>query len=45
VRSTLIPLLSDSKRLSEMSKAAQQSGVLDGTERFIALIDEVVSRR
>lgn len=45
VRSTLIPLLSDSKRLSEMSNAAQQSGVLDGTERFIALIDEVVSRR
>ena len=45
VRSTLIPMLSDSKRLAEMSEYAKQAGVLDGTERFIALIDEVLSRR
>lgn len=45
VRSTLIPMLSDSKRLAEMSESAKQAGVLDGTERFIALIDEVLSRR
>jgi UDP-N-acetylglucosamine--N-acetylmuramyl-(pentapeptide) pyrophosphoryl-undecaprenol N-acetylglucosamine transferase len=45
VRSTLIPMLSDSKRLQAMSAAAKQAGVLDGTERFMALIDEVLSRR
>lgn len=45
VRSTLIPMLSDSKKLADMSEAAKQAGVLDGTERFIALIDEVLSRR
>jgi len=45
VRSVLIPLISDSKRLSQMSEAAKQAGVLDGTDRFIALIEEVVSRR
>jgi UDP-N-acetylglucosamine--N-acetylmuramyl-(pentapeptide) pyrophosphoryl-undecaprenol N-acetylglucosamine transferase len=45
VRSTLIPMLSDSKRLGEMSDSAKQAGVLDGTERFVALIDEVLSRR
>jgi UDP-N-acetylglucosamine--N-acetylmuramyl-(pentapeptide) pyrophosphoryl-undecaprenol N-acetylglucosamine transferase len=45
VRSSLIPLLSDSKKLQEMSENAKQAGVLDGTERFIALIDEVLSRR
>lgn len=45
VRSTLIPILSDSKKLTEMSESAKQAGVLDGTERFIGLIDEVLSRR
>jgi UDP-N-acetylglucosamine--N-acetylmuramyl-(pentapeptide) pyrophosphoryl-undecaprenol N-acetylglucosamine transferase len=45
VRSVLIPLISDSKRLAQMSEAAKQAGVLDGTERFISLIQEVVSRR
>lgn len=45
VRSVLIPMLSESKKLSQMSAQARQSGVLDGTERFIALIDEVLSRR
>jgi UDP-N-acetylglucosamine--N-acetylmuramyl-(pentapeptide) pyrophosphoryl-undecaprenol N-acetylglucosamine transferase len=45
VRSTLIPLISDSKRLAKMSEAAKQSGVLDGTERFLSMIEEVVSRR
>jgi UDP-N-acetylglucosamine--N-acetylmuramyl-(pentapeptide) pyrophosphoryl-undecaprenol N-acetylglucosamine transferase len=45
VRSSLIPVISDSKRLAHMSEAAKQAGVLDGTERFIALIEEVVSRR
>lgn len=45
VRSTLVPMLSDNKKLTEMSEAARKSGVLDGTERFVALIDEVISRR
>lgn len=45
VRSTLIPMLSDTKRLAAMSESAKQAGVLDGTERFVALIDEVLSRR
>jgi UDP-N-acetylglucosamine--N-acetylmuramyl-(pentapeptide) pyrophosphoryl-undecaprenol N-acetylglucosamine transferase len=45
VRSSLIPLLSDSKKLSAMSKAASEVGVLDGTARFISLIDEVLSRK
>ena len=45
VRSTLIPMLSDSKALAQMSELAKQAGVLDGTERFITLIDEVLARR
>lgn len=45
VRSTLIPLLSDSKKIVQMSEATKGSGVLDGSERFISLIDEVLSRR
>ena len=45
VRSSLIPVISDSKRLAQMSDAARQAGVLDGTERFVALIEEVLSRR
>ena len=45
VRSVLIPMLSDNKKLSAMSLAAKEAGVLDGTERFIKLIDEVLSRR
>ena len=45
VRSSLIPVVSDSKKLAEMSIAARQVGVTDGTERFIALIEEVLSRR
>jgi hypothetical protein len=38
-------MLSDSKVLASMSESARQAGVLDGTERFIALIDEVLARR
>jgi UDP-N-acetylglucosamine--N-acetylmuramyl-(pentapeptide) pyrophosphoryl-undecaprenol N-acetylglucosamine transferase len=45
VRSTLIPMLSDTKKLAAMSLAASQVGVLDGTERLIRLIDEVLSRK
>lgn len=45
VRSALIPMLSDSKKLVAMSQAARQAGVLDGTERLIKLIDEVLSRK
>lgn len=45
VRSELIPLLSDSKRLVQMSERAKEAGVLDGTQRLIALTDEVLSRR
>jgi UDP-N-acetylglucosamine--N-acetylmuramyl-(pentapeptide) pyrophosphoryl-undecaprenol N-acetylglucosamine transferase len=45
VRANLIPLISDFKKLASMSEAAKQAGVLDGTERFVALIEEVLSRR
>jgi UDP-N-acetylglucosamine--N-acetylmuramyl-(pentapeptide) pyrophosphoryl-undecaprenol N-acetylglucosamine transferase len=45
VRSELIPMLSDAKKLAEMSIGAAEAGVLDGTERFIALIDGVLSRK
>jgi UDP-N-acetylglucosamine--N-acetylmuramyl-(pentapeptide) pyrophosphoryl-undecaprenol N-acetylglucosamine transferase len=45
VRATLIPLISDSKKLASMAEAAKQAGLLDGTERFVALIQEVLSRR
>jgi UDP-N-acetylglucosamine--N-acetylmuramyl-(pentapeptide) pyrophosphoryl-undecaprenol N-acetylglucosamine transferase len=45
VRSFLIPMLSDTKKLAAMSLAAREAGVLDGTERFIKLIDEVLSRK
>lgn len=45
VRSTLIPMLSDTKKLAEMAANAAEAGVLDGTERFITLIDEVLSRK
>jgi hypothetical protein len=38
-------MLSDSKTLAQMSESAKQAGVLDGTERFIGLIDEVLARR
>lgn len=45
VRASLIPVISDSKRLNQMSEAAAQAGVLDGTERFIALIEGAIHRR
>ena len=45
VRSVLIPMLSDTKKLAAMSNAASEAGVLDGTERFIGLIDGVLSRK
>lgn len=45
VRSELISILSDTKRLDEMSKFAMETGVLDGTARFIKIIDEVLSRK
>lgn len=44
VRSVLIPILSDTKKLASMSLAAREAGVLDGTERFMNLIEEVISR-
>ena len=45
VRSELIPMLSDTKKLADMSANASEAGVLDGAERFIALIYEVLSRK
>jgi UDP-N-acetylglucosamine--N-acetylmuramyl-(pentapeptide) pyrophosphoryl-undecaprenol N-acetylglucosamine transferase len=45
VRSFLVPVISDTKKLASMSEASKQAGVLDGTERFVALIEEVLSRR
>jgi UDP-N-acetylglucosamine--N-acetylmuramyl-(pentapeptide) pyrophosphoryl-undecaprenol N-acetylglucosamine transferase len=45
VRSTLIPIVSDGRALLKMAESAKKVGVLDGTERFIALIDDVMSRR
>lgn len=45
VRTYLIPIISDSRELSEMAQSAAKAGVLDGTERFIELVDQVLSRR
>jgi UDP-N-acetylglucosamine--N-acetylmuramyl-(pentapeptide) pyrophosphoryl-undecaprenol N-acetylglucosamine transferase len=40
----LVPLLSSSKRLAQMSKAAKSFGILDGTERLYRLVAGVLSR-
>lgn len=45
VRSVLIPTLSDAKKIGAMSLASREAGVLDGTERFIKLIDGVLSSK
>jgi UDP-N-acetylglucosamine--N-acetylmuramyl-(pentapeptide) pyrophosphoryl-undecaprenol N-acetylglucosamine transferase len=40
VGSALLPVLADPRRVREMGQSARSVGVLDGTERMIALIDE-----
>lgn len=40
VDSTLIPLLADGDALRQMSRAAARSGVSNGTDRFVRLIDD-----
>lgn len=44
IRSTLIPTISDGRKLLAMSTAAKRVGILDGTARLISLIDEVTKR-
>lgn len=43
VRSTLIPLLGDEARLSEMADRARRAGALDGTERLLALVRQALA--
>lgn len=43
VSETLLPLITDSLRLSDMTERAQQVGKLDGTERLLDLVHEVTS--
>lgn len=45
VASTLLPLLTDEKRLTEMSTSARNAGALDGTERLFALVREALAAR
>ena len=39
VRDELVPLLTDSARVDRMARAAATVGVLDGTDRMVALVD------
>ena len=39
VRDELVPLLADSARVDRMARAATSAGVLDGTDRMVALVD------
>lgn len=43
VRHSLIPLVTDAARLSDMATRARGAGSLDGTERLLALVHEAVS--
>lgn len=45
VSSELIPLLSSSKKIAAMAKAAKDVGIVDGTTRLLKLIDGVLSRQ
>ena len=42
VRETLIPLLTDSERLTQMGNLARSVGMLDGTERLYGLVQEAL---
>lgn len=42
VATQLVPLISSSKALADMSKKARQSGVADGTARLLALVKSVL---
>jgi UDP-N-acetylglucosamine--N-acetylmuramyl-(pentapeptide) pyrophosphoryl-undecaprenol N-acetylglucosamine transferase len=42
VAETLIPMISNSRALSEMAKKAKRSGVSDGTARLLALVKGVL---
>ncbi len=43
VRGTLLPLLSDPSRLTDMSERARSVGRLDGTEQLYALVREAIA--
>ncbi len=43
IASTIIPVVSDSRRLKKLSRAAKQIGVSDGDERLLKLINSVLS--
>ena len=45
VRSTLLPVLAEPRRIHDMGAAAGSVGVLDGTRRTIALIDQAGGAR
>ena len=42
VRSTLIPLLADAPRLTEMAERSRSAGRLDGTAQLLNLVDEAI---
>jgi UDP-N-acetylglucosamine--N-acetylmuramyl-(pentapeptide) pyrophosphoryl-undecaprenol N-acetylglucosamine transferase len=42
VASTLVPLISNSRALAEMSKSAKKAGIADGTSRLLALVKGVL---
>lgn len=42
VAANLVPLLGDRERVSAMSDAAAKAGFRDGTDRFVALVDEAL---
>ena len=44
IESVLLPLLDEPGRISEMGDSARSVGVLDGTQRTIALVDEAGKR-
>jgi len=43
IRQSLLPLLGDSRRLTDMGEKARSSGALDGTERLYELVQEAVA--
>lgn len=45
VRDTLLPLITDPERLSDMSRRGTQAGTLDGTQRLYELVQEALSAR
>jgi UDP-N-acetylglucosamine--N-acetylmuramyl-(pentapeptide) pyrophosphoryl-undecaprenol N-acetylglucosamine transferase len=42
VSETLVPLISNSKELAQMAKAAKTVGIADGTRRLLSLVQGVL---